>query len=63
MAFHPDGLCLFSGGKDLLKVYGWEPSECHDSIPISWGDVADITLTQNQLVCFIILSEFHLFIP
>ncbi|XP_076110896.1 katanin p80 WD40 repeat-containing subunit B1-like isoform X3 [Mytilus galloprovincialis] len=50
MAFHPDGLCLFSGGKDLLKVYGWEPSECHDSIPISWGDVADITLTQNQLI-------------
>ncbi|XP_063439262.1 katanin p80 WD40 repeat-containing subunit B1-like isoform X2 [Mytilus trossulus] len=50
MAFHPDGSCLFSGGKDLLKVYGWEPSECHDSIPISWGDVADITLTQNQLI-------------
>ena len=50
MSFHPDGLCLFSGGKDLLKVYGWEPSECMDSVPISWGDVSDITLTQNQLI-------------
>lgn len=50
MMYHPDGVCLFSGGKDLLKVYGWEPPECFDSVPISWGDVAHITLAQNQLV-------------
>jgi len=48
--FHPEGSCLFSGGKDLMKVYGWEPSKCYDSIPLGWGEVADMAVTQNQLV-------------
>ncbi|XP_062570510.1 katanin p80 WD40 repeat-containing subunit B1-like isoform X4 [Saccostrea cucullata] len=48
--FHPDGTCLFSGTKDLLKVYSWEPSKCYDSIPVNWGEVADMALGQNQLI-------------
>ncbi|XP_056016320.1 katanin p80 WD40 repeat-containing subunit B1-like isoform X4 [Ostrea edulis] len=48
--FHPDGTCLFSGTKDLLKVYSWEPSRCCDSIPVNWGEVADIAIGQNQLI-------------
>lgn len=48
--FHPEGTCLFSGTKDLLKVYSWEPSKCYDSIPVNWGEVADIAIGQNQLI-------------
>ncbi|XP_021342965.1 katanin p80 WD40 repeat-containing subunit B1-like isoform X2 [Mizuhopecten yessoensis] len=49
--FHPEGQCMFSGGRDVMKVYGWEPAKCYDSIPMSWGEVADIGLAQNQLIC------------
>ena len=48
--FHPDGTCLYSGISDMLKVYGWEPSRCYDTIPMSWGGVADISIAHNQLV-------------
>ncbi|KAJ8303196.1 hypothetical protein KUTeg_019592 [Tegillarca granosa] len=48
--FHPEGSCLFSGCKDLLKSYSWEPSLCHDTVPIAWGEVADMAMTQNQLI-------------
>ncbi|XP_022343509.1 katanin p80 WD40 repeat-containing subunit B1-like isoform X3 [Crassostrea virginica] len=48
--FHPEGTCLFSGTKDLLKVYSWEPSKCYDSIPVNWGEVADIAIGHNQLI-------------
>lgn len=50
MYFHPDGSCLYSGIKDFLKVYGWEPTQCFDSVPITWGDVADMSIAKNQLV-------------
>ena len=49
--FDPDGSCLYSGVKDFLKVYGWEPAQCFDSVPITWGEVVDMSTTaQNQLV-------------
>lgn len=48
--FHPDGTCLYSGVKDFLKVYGWEPTQCYDSVPIAWGEVADMSIAQNQLI-------------
>ena len=48
--FNPDGSCLYSGVKDFLKVYSWEQALCCDSVPLAWGDVADITSAQSQLV-------------
>ncbi|XP_060517418.1 katanin p80 WD40 repeat-containing subunit B1 [Cylas formicarius] len=48
--FNPDGECLFTGVRDYLKIIGWEPSRLHDSIPVSWGRVCDISTAQNQLV-------------
>ncbi|XP_067119645.1 katanin p80 WD40 repeat-containing subunit B1-like isoform X2 [Centruroides vittatus] len=48
--FHPDGECLFSGAHDLLKVYGWEPNRTFDTLVMGWGKVADITISQNQLI-------------
>ena len=50
IAFHPDGMCLYSGSKDVLKVYGWEPIECYDTVPVAWGDVCDMSISNTQLV-------------
>ncbi|XP_046379150.2 katanin p80 WD40 repeat-containing subunit B1-like isoform X2 [Haliotis rufescens] len=50
LLFHPDGLCVYSGCKDMLKAYSWEPATCYDSVPIAWGDVAEITMGQDQLI-------------
>ena len=55
--FDPDGSCLYSGVKDFLKVYGWEPAQCFDSVPITWGEVIDMSTTaQNQLVGLIVYN-------
>lgn len=50
LCFNPDGECMFTGVRDYLKVVGWEPSRLHDSVPVSWGRVCDISTAQNQLV-------------
>ena len=49
----------------MLKVYSWEPSKCYDSIPVNWGEVADIAIGHNQLVSkvkYCILTENYDFI-
>ncbi|KAK3580317.1 hypothetical protein CHS0354_003552 [Potamilus streckersoni] len=48
--FHPDGMCIFGGSSNLMKVYGWEPVVCQDSVPIGWGEVAEIASGQNQII-------------
>lgn len=50
IAFHPEGKALVSGAKDILKVYGWEPTRLYDSLVVSWGRLADICVSENQLV-------------
>jgi len=50
VVFHPDGACVFGGSTDLLKVYGWEPSRCLDSVNMGWGKVADMAMAQTQLI-------------
>ncbi|KAL1493986.1 hypothetical protein ABEB36_009663 [Hypothenemus hampei] len=56
LCFNPDGECLFVAVRDYLKIIGWEPSRLHDSVPVSWGRVYDISTAQNQLVG----ASFHL---
>ena len=48
--FDSEGTCVYTGVKDFLKVYGWEPCVCYDSVPIAWGEVADMGVAANQLV-------------
>jgi len=48
--FHSEGLCLYSGMQDSLKVFGWEPARSYDTVAMGWGKVADISIAQNQLV-------------
>ncbi|XP_066569735.1 katanin p80 WD40 repeat-containing subunit B1 [Amia ocellicauda] len=50
IAFNPDGSCLYSGSQDCLRVYGWEPDRCFDTVPVMWGKVADIATCNNQLI-------------
>ncbi|XP_075045541.1 katanin p80 WD40 repeat-containing subunit B1 [Mixophyes fleayi] len=48
--FSSDGSCLFCGGRDALRVYGWEPERCFDTVPVAWGKVADLSICNNQLI-------------
>eukprot|EP00118_Oscarella_pearsei_P007323 m.35327 g.35327 ORF g.35327 m.35327 type:complete len:644 (+) comp32097_c0_seq2:79-2010(+) len=48
--FHPDGSPIFSGGEDSLKLYSWEPSVCLDAVPVGWMKVADMAISNNQLI-------------
>ena len=48
--FDVDGLRLFAGCHNVLKVFTWPTNTCVESLPINWGDVADMALTQNFLV-------------
>ncbi|XP_052233545.1 katanin p80 WD40 repeat-containing subunit B1-like isoform X1 [Dreissena polymorpha] len=50
ICFDSEGACLYSGVRDYLKVYGWEPTHCFDSVPIAWGEVADMSIAKNQLI-------------
>ena len=51
MTFHPDGLCIYCGCENQLKVYGWEPAKCFDTLTTGWSRVSDIAIAQKQLVC------------
>uniref|UniRef100_A0A8D2ZNQ9 Katanin p80 WD40 repeat-containing subunit B1 n=1 Tax=Scophthalmus maximus TaxID=52904 RepID=A0A8D2ZNQ9_SCOMX len=46
----PDGGCLFSGATDTLRVFGWEPDRCFDTVPVGWGKVSDLAVCNQQLV-------------
>lgn len=48
--FSSDGGCLFCGGRDALRVYGWEPERCFDTVPVAWGKVSDLSICNNQLI-------------
>ncbi|PNF32849.1 Katanin p80 WD40 repeat-containing subunit B1 [Cryptotermes secundus] len=48
--FSQGGECLYAGSLDVLKVYGWEPARTHDTIPMGWGKIQDISTAQNQLI-------------
>ncbi|XP_066439351.1 katanin p80 WD40 repeat-containing subunit B1 isoform X2 [Eleutherodactylus coqui] len=48
--FSSDGGCLFCGGRDALRVYGWEPERCFDTVPVAWGKVSDLCVCNNQLL-------------
>ncbi|KAF0042678.1 hypothetical protein F2P81_004015 [Scophthalmus maximus] len=48
--FSPDGGCLFSGATDTLRVFGWEPDRCFDTVPVGWGKVSDLAVCNQQLI-------------
>jgi katanin p80 WD40 repeat-containing subunit B1 len=48
--FTPDGRSLLSASQDSLKVWGWEPMQLYDSVNVSWSKLADMCITNDQLV-------------
>lgn len=50
ISFSENGECLFAGSQESLRVYGWEPTQIFDTVPIPWGKIQDIALAQNQLI-------------
>uniref|UniRef100_A0A3B5B9G2 Katanin p80 WD40 repeat-containing subunit B1 n=1 Tax=Stegastes partitus TaxID=144197 RepID=A0A3B5B9G2_9TELE len=46
----PDGCCLYSGATDCLRVFGWEPDRCFDTVPVGWGKVSDLAVCNQQLI-------------
>ncbi|KAM9301969.1 katanin p80 WD40 repeat-containing subunit B1 [Gastrophryne carolinensis] len=48
--FSSDGSCLFAGGRDALRVYGWEPERCFDTVSVPWGKVSDLSICNSQLI-------------
>ncbi|XP_043959392.1 katanin p80 WD40 repeat-containing subunit B1 isoform X1 [Gambusia affinis] len=50
LLFSPDGSCLYSGASDSLRVFGWEPDRCFDTVPVGWGKVSDLAVCNQQLI-------------
>ncbi|XP_051992716.1 katanin p80 WD40 repeat-containing subunit B1 [Xyrauchen texanus] len=48
--FNPDGSCLYSGSENTLRVYGWEPDRCFDVVHVGWGKLADLAISNNQMI-------------
>lgn len=48
--FSPDGSCLFSGSQDSLRVFGWEPDRCFDTVPVGWANVSDLSICKQHLI-------------
>ncbi|XP_015066173.1 katanin p80 WD40 repeat-containing subunit B1 homolog isoform X1 [Solanum pennellii] len=50
ITFHPEGRTLFCGLDDSLKVYSWEPVNCHDSVEMGWSTLSDLCIHDGKLV-------------
>ncbi|CAI5463579.1 unnamed protein product [Closterium sp. Yama58-4] len=50
LAFSPQGDALFAPCTDHLKVWGWEPIRCFDSVHVGWPKVADVSVNDTSLV-------------
>ncbi|XP_053211164.1 katanin p80 WD40 repeat-containing subunit B1-like isoform X1 [Panonychus citri] len=48
--YHPEGKTIFSAARDVLKIYGWEPTRTYDTVTMGWGKVNDIAISDNSLV-------------
>ncbi|CAI5989162.1 unnamed protein product [Closterium sp. NIES-64] len=50
LAFAPQGDALFAPCVDHLKVWGWEPIRCFDTVHVGWPKVADVSVNDTSLV-------------
>lgn len=50
ISFHPDGKALLTGGKDYLRVFGWEPTKQYDLVEVNWGRLSDMSVLDEQLI-------------
>ncbi|KAF8409333.1 hypothetical protein HHK36_005408 [Tetracentron sinense] len=50
MTFHPDGITMFCGLDDSLKVFSWEPIICHDAVDMGWSTLGDLCIHEGKLL-------------
>jgi len=50
--FDQDGVRLFAGAHNVLKVFSWPSPACQQSLSVTWADVSDMALSQPYLVCW-----------
>eukprot|EP01006_Ploeotia_vitrea_P025298 TRINITY_DN58176_c0_g1_i1.p1 TRINITY_DN58176_c0_g1~~TRINITY_DN58176_c0_g1_i1.p1 ORF type:complete len:710 (-),score=58.36 TRINITY_DN58176_c0_g1_i1:45-2174(-) len=48
ITFTPDGAALCGATSDALKLWGWEPACCHDSVDVHWSNVADLYVSKQE---------------
>ncbi|GAQ80741.1 WD repeat-containing protein [Klebsormidium nitens] len=48
--FTPDGRTVLSAVQDNLKVWGWEPVVCHDTVDTNWGRISDMALHEGKVI-------------
>ena len=46
----PPTECLFSAAPEVVRSYGWEPTEVFDTIAAGWGNVASLAISSSQLI-------------
>eukprot|EP00045_Choanoeca_perplexa_P006363 m.54173 g.54173 ORF g.54173 m.54173 type:complete len:675 (-) comp13605_c0_seq5:985-3009(-) len=58
IAFDPEGQGLYSGARDSLRCYAWEPEATLDAFSVGWGKVADMHV-QDAEGTTLVGTSFH----
>ncbi|KAJ3408249.1 hypothetical protein HDV05_005065 [Chytridiales sp. JEL 0842] len=48
ITFHPEGGEVLVACEDSLQVWTWEPPKCHEVVPLRWGNVADMHVSDDS---------------
>eukprot|EP00730_Choanoeca_flexa_P016469 TRINITY_DN7786_c0_g1_i1.p1 TRINITY_DN7786_c0_g1~~TRINITY_DN7786_c0_g1_i1.p1 ORF type:complete len:709 (+),score=84.60 TRINITY_DN7786_c0_g1_i1:76-2202(+) len=48
IAFDPEGAALYSGARDSMRCYAWEPEATLDAFTLGWGKVADMHVQDTE---------------
>jgi len=48
--FNENGFALLCAYGDSLKVWGYEPIQCYDTVHVSWKEVKDMNIIAGQLI-------------
>ncbi|GKU90969.1 hypothetical protein SLEP1_g4901 [Rubroshorea leprosula] len=50
LTFNPDGRTLLCGLHESLKVFSWEPIQCHDAVDVGWSRLSDLNVHEGKLL-------------
>ncbi|XP_057447366.1 katanin p80 WD40 repeat-containing subunit B1 homolog KTN80.4 isoform X2 [Lotus japonicus] len=50
LTFSPDGRALLCGLHESLKVFSWEPIQCHDMVDVGWSRLSDLNVHEGKLL-------------
>ncbi|GAB4851952.1 hypothetical protein Ancab_016142 [Ancistrocladus abbreviatus] len=47
---NPDGKTLLCGLHESLRVFSWEPIQCHDTVDVGWSRLSDLNVHEGKLL-------------